>query len=281
MLEFIIAHYDWLMLPALTIVGAIIGHAVDLMVRRFAKSVGKRLAVGSLISLPLIIGVLVGANRFVAPYLEEECCRDRVTQWLTQSPAYGALVAHHPEAKAALVRAGVKMGLGGTDAPVGQVEFSAVLNHYLRLYLPVTSDAAARELVMAMTAIVDQMLVLEPELCVDLLNGDGPKMARRLPPHVFTRYGNAVGRVITDGIKLPQGAPDSKHIRWQQQRVGERMARDGNPLARDPNRLTSDPSRACFALLAIFDAVSKTVPPEEIGAFLRGAIPGFLRNAEI
>ncbi len=56
------------------------------------------------------------------------------------------------------------------------------------------------------------------------------------------------------------------------------MKRDGNPLAIDRKRLLSDPNRACFALLAVMNAVGNTVPGTELGAFLRGTIPEFLKE---
>lgn len=280
MLEFIVAYHGWLGFVVVMFVGAVAGEIVARILRRFGLTPGRLIATTALVVGPIILGTIIGLNTLAAPYFYGECCRERVTTWLTQSPVYATLVEHHPEAKTALVAAGVKMGMGGRDAIVGQVEFSAVLNHYLKQYLPVTSDKAARELVMATTAIVDEMLKSEPELCIDVLSGQNQKMARRLPNHVFARYGHAVGRVITDGITNPQAAPDPRYVRWQRQRVGERMAHDGNPLATDPNRLMADPNRACFALLAIFDAVAKTVPQDEIGTFLRGTIPDFLKDDE-
>jgi hypothetical protein len=282
MREFLMASQSWLFIAAIGLAGAafgwVIGFIADRLLRPICASNGWRAVASSGVTLVVMGATLFAATRYLEPHLREECCRARATAWVTKSPAYATLAERHPDAKEALVKAMTKIGMGDSDAIIGHAEFSAVLNHYLRVYLPVTSDSAAREFAMAAMALVDEALKSDPELCVNYMNGRSQNLTQKLPAHVMTRYGNAVGRVITEGINNPQAAPDPGAIRWQRQQVAERMKREGNPLATDPKRLLSDPNRACFALLAAMSAVGNTVPEPELGAFLRGTVPDFIKD---
>lgn len=282
MYEFLMAYQSWPFIAAMGLAGAtlgwVIGFFADRLLRPICASNGWRAAASTGVTLVVMGAALFAASTYLEPYLREECCRARATALITTSPAYAALIERHPDAKDALVKALTKIGMGGSDAVVGHAEFSAVLNHYLRRYLPVTSDGAAREFANAATALGDEMFKTEPQICIEYLNGRSQNLARQLPMQALLRYGNAAGRVITDGINTPQPAPDPGVIRWQRQQVAERMKRNGNPLMIDPRRLLSDPSRACVALLAVMTDVGNTVREAELGAFLRGTIPDLIKE---
>ncbi len=201
MLEFAADNLFWFYIGACGLVGTVIGHIIGRVGRAFALRDRTKAALILVSVLSMGVGAFISLEKFIEPYFREECCRARAAAWVTKSPAYATLAEHHPDAKEALVKAMTKIGMGGSDAIVGHAEFSAVLNHYLRLYLPVTSDSAAREFAMAATALVDEALKTEPELCVNFMNGRSQNLGQKLPAHIMSRYGNAVGRVITDGIK--------------------------------------------------------------------------------
>lgn len=278
MIKFIVEYYDWLAIAAFVPVWIVVAEIEGRILKLLHVDLEKYVTIFMTTSMVLSGGVVLGAGKIAEPFLREECCRARVTEWLTKSSPYATLVEHHPEAKTALINAFTKMGMGGNDAIVGKSEMSEIVNHYLRHYLPVTSDRAAREFVMAATGLVDEALKSEPELCVAYLNGHSLNLSGRVPTHVLARYGNAIGGVITDGIRSPQPAPDSGLIRWQRQKVAEQMKRDGNPLAIDPQRVRSDPNRACFALLAVMHAVGTAIPETELGGFFRGTAPDYLKE---
>lgn len=281
---------DWLDI-VLLIASLVISVETAVLVER---RTGSRLP-ASIVGVLTMLAVTFGSDRFGEPLLRTWLdgkdkpviaildTEPRPLPSQKRAPLHALLMQHHPEAREKLQRAARKIAAGDQEAVAGQVELVGIMTHYLTLYFSRTSDDAAKQFVWAATGLFQHMMGHDPQLCIETLAGRGntPGVVGRISPAVLARLADAAGAVIADALAHPQPVPDSATIQRQRQVVVERMTSDGNPLMTNPEQLMRDGKRACFATMAIYDAISKTVPEDEIGEFLRGTFPEFLKDDEI
>jgi hypothetical protein len=285
MVEAVLSRLDWISAGISGLCVALAGVFATLFARSFVLE-GLRYTIIWFVIVALTVWpVRTGAKTYLAPTLYEWNYEERIVQELARTPLYSALLEHHPEARKPLVRATIKIMWNRREALVGQIELGAIVMHYLALDLPRTSDMAAKQFATAVMGLFHHMMVQDPGACIEMLYGsdnerDAHKRFARLSPVVLERLAQVGGTVIVDAAVNATLAPDPNRIENLRQRVAARMTQDGNPLATDPERLMSDPHRACFAVLALFESAWKSVPEEELGAFIRGVMPAYLTDDE-
>jgi hypothetical protein len=125
---------------------------------------------------------------------------------IRQSPIFSVISKYHPDAEAEIAQKLKEVRAGPNPGLAARAVGAAIADKYVNLHMPVASDEAIRNLLLAEVAIIRSVRT-QPDACVALYLGTANAPAEKLSPELLNAKAKARADIIESSVTQPSPPP--------------------------------------------------------------------------